>query len=276
MRPRPAVGKVGGFELILWQADEISCGRLDMKKHLGLLLGFVFVVCARAEVHVFVQNSNGVALVNYECTAGEVVRAFALDVSVDRGEIIGISNFFRGESKAGSTGYGIFPASLRDHIPIGTGTNIEWNASDYTPLASVGDLPGGTLPGLNSSGVTLEFGGLWDPTIVAAIPWVTGTLCALTLSQAANVSVAANVGRGGVVSAIPGSSLTPVFSSGLVGPAIISATLENGVMNIVFQGGQLQSAASADGQWTNTGDVSGNHIEPIGTNQIKFYRVRTF
>jgi len=148
-----------------------------MKKHLGWLLGFLFVVCARAEVHVYVQDSNGVALVNYECTAGEVVRAFALDVSVDRGEIIGISDFFRGGSKAGSTGYGIFPASLRDHIAVGAGTNIDWNASAYTPLAAVGDLPGGTLPGLNSSGVTLEFGGLWDPTIAAAIPWVTGTLC---------------------------------------------------------------------------------------------------
>jgi hypothetical protein len=245
-----------------------------MKKHLGLLLVFRLVVCARAEVRVFVQDSNGVATVNYECTAGEVVRAFALDVSVDRGEIVGISGFFRGESKAGGTGYGIFPASFRDHISVGTGTNINWDVSDYTPLAAAGDVPGGTLPGLNSSGVTLEFGGLWDPAVAAAIPAPTGTLCALKLSQAAKVSVAANVSRGGVVSAIPGSLIAPVFTGSLVGPAITSATLENGVMNILFKGGELQATTSVDGQWIDTGDVSGNHTEPLGTNQMKFYRVR--
>jgi hypothetical protein len=246
-----------------------------MKKHLGLLPVFLLAVCARAEVRVFVQDSNGVATVNYECTAGEVVRAFALDVSVDRGQIIGISDFFRGESKAGSTGYGIFPASLRDHISIGGGTNINWDVSDYTPLAAAGDVPGGTLPGLNSSGVTLEFGGLWDPTVAAAIPGPTGTLCTLTLNQAAMVSVAANVIRGGVVSAIPGSLITPVFTGGIVGPVITSTTFQNGVMNILFNGGELQTANSVDGQWTDTGDVSGNHTEALGTNQMKFYRVRS-
>ena len=245
-----------------------------MKKHLGWLVLLLLVVCAHAEVRVFVQDSNGVATVNYECTAGEVVRAFALDVSVDRGEIIGISNFFRGESKAGGTGYGIFPASLRDHIVVGAGTNINWDTSGYTPLAAPGDIPGGTLPGLNSSGVTLELGGLWDPTIAGAIPGPTGTLCALKLTQAAKVSVAANVARGGVVSAIPGSPITPVFTAGVVGPAVTSATLENGIINILFKGGELQTATSTDGQWSDTGDVSGNHTEPLGTNQMKFYRVR--
>jgi hypothetical protein len=32
------------------------------------------------------------------------------------------------------------------------------------------------LPGLNSSGVTLEFGGLWDPTVPAAVPPATGAV----------------------------------------------------------------------------------------------------
>jgi hypothetical protein len=228
-----------------------------------------------AEVRVFVQDSNGVACVKYECTAGEVVRAFALDVSVDRGQIIGISDFFRGESVAGATGYGIFPASFRDHITVGAGTNVNWNVSEYTPLAAPGDNPGGTLPGINSSGVTLEFGGLWDPSVPAAVPGPTGMLCALQLSQAAKVSVAANISRGGVVSAIPGSLLTPVFTGGLIGPAITSAALENGVVTVVFKGGQLQLASSADGPWTDTGNVSGHYTESLGTNLMKFYRVRS-
>ena len=121
---------------------------IDMKGYSGLLIVLLHMACARAEVRVFVQNSNGVACVMYQCTAGEVVRAFALDVSVDRGQIIGISNFFRGESRAGATGYGIFPASFRDRITVGAGTNINWNVSGYTPLAVVGDRPADTLPGL--------------------------------------------------------------------------------------------------------------------------------
>jgi hypothetical protein len=246
-----------------------------MKETLRLLIIMLLAASARAEVRVFVQDSNGVVSVEYQCTAGEVVRAFALDVSVDRGQIIGISNFFRGESKAGATGYGIFPASLRDHITIASGTNINWNVSGYTPLAVAGDLPGGTLPGLNSKGVTLEFEGLWDSSVPTAVPGPVGTLCTLTLSQAAKVSIAANTGRGSVVSAIPGSPITPVFTASLVGPAITSATLENGVMTIIFHGGELQSAASADGQWTDTGDVSGNHVESLGTSRMRFYRVRS-
>jgi hypothetical protein len=248
---------------------------MDMKKNLGLLIVFLSIVCAQAEVRVFVQDSNGVATVNYECTAGEIVRAFALDVSVDRGQIVGISDFFRGVSTPEATGYGIFPASLRDHISVGSGTNVNWNVSDYTPLASVADLPGGTSSGLNSTGVTLEFGGLWDPTVPSAIPGPTGMLCALKLSQGAKVSVGANAGRGGVVSAIPGSVITAMFTGALVGPAITSATLENGIMNILFKGGELETANSPYGQWSGTGDASGNFTEPLGTNQMKFYRVRS-
>jgi hypothetical protein len=245
------------------------------KKRMALLMAYLLVGCAQAEVRVFVQASNAVAYIEYECTAGEVVRAFALDVSVDRGQIIGISEFFRGESKAGATGYGIFPASLRDHITIAGGTNIDWEANGYTPLAVVGDNPGGTLPGLGSAGVTLEFGGLWDPSVPSAVPGPTGILCALTLSQPANVSVAANGIRGGVVSTVPGELIKPVFVGAAVGPAIIKATLENGAMNITFQGGELQTATTIDGKWTDTGDVSGNHVEVIGTNRMKFYRVRS-
>jgi hypothetical protein len=241
---------------------------------LGLLLTVLMVGPLQAEVRVFVQDTNGVAWINYQCTAGELVRAFALDVTVDQGQITGIFGFFRGESQAGATGYGIFPASLRDHIAVGGGTNIDWSGSDYTPLAVYSDSPENTQPGLNSAGVTLEFAGLWDPGIPTAIPGPTGTLCALQLSQAANVSVAPNIFRGGVVSAFFETIIQPVFIGSPVGPAITSATVANGVMTVQFHGGELQTAPTAGGPWSGTGDAGGTYQDPIGTNQSRFYRVR--
>ena len=224
---------------------------------------------------MFIQDIQGVASIKYECTAGELVRAFALDVSVDQGQIIGITNFFRGESKPGATGYGIFPASFRDHITVGAGTNIDWQASGYSPLAVPNDDPNGTLAGLNSSGVTLEFGALWDPQASQAMPGAAGTLCDLQLSQPAHVSIAPNVSRGGIVSAIPGSVITTVFAGATVGPAVTSAQVQQGVVTVLFQGGELQVSTSLSGQWTNTGNTSGTYTEPVQPNQVKFYRVRS-
>lgn len=232
------------------------------------------VASTQAEVRVFIADSNGIACLKYECTAGEIVRAFALDVSVDRGQITGVSNFFRGESKAGATGYGIFPASFRDHLAAGGVTNVNWGAPEYTPLAVAADSPSDTLPGLNSTGVTLELGGLWDPTIAAAIPGPAGVLCTLALSQPARASVTANLTRGGVISAFPANPISPRFTGAVVGPAILSTTIQNGTVTILFQGGELQTAPTVEGQWSGTGDVSGTHLEVLGTNQSRFYRVR--
>ena len=192
-----------------------------------LLLYYLLFASAQAEVRVFVQEENLGASIQYECTGGEVVRAFALNVTVDRGQIIGISNYFKGESTPAAQGYGIFPAAFRDHITVGTGTNINWEVPGYTPLAVVSDRPADTLPGLNSSGVTLEFGGLWDPTVPGAVPPASGTLCTLQISQAANVSVTANVSRGGVIPASSDITSQPIFIGGFVDPAFPAITGPN-------------------------------------------------
>jgi hypothetical protein len=246
-----------------------------MKRCLILLNMCLLGVSARSAVNVFVQDSNGVAVIKYECTAGEVVRSFALDVSVDKGWVVGISNFFRGESKVGARGYGIFPASFRDHITISSGTNANWDASDYTPLAVVADSPGSTLPGLNSSGVTLEFGGLWDAGTPTAIPPASGTLCTLLISEAAQVSIAANAIRGGVVSATPEVSITPVFVGGAVDPSVIitGIHLVGGVMTVSFKGGELETATAVAGPWTGTGNSSGTYTNSVGGVPARFYRV---
>jgi hypothetical protein len=248
-----------------------------MKNYLVLLSGCLLAPWAQAAVRVYVQDIGGVAWIKYECTAGEVVRAFALNVSVDEGQIVGISDFFRGESTAGARGYGIFPASFRDHITLGPGTNIDWSVSGYTPLAVVADRPGDTLPGLNSTGVTLEFGSLWDPTVPATIPDSVGNLCALQLSQSAHVSVAANFARGGVVSANPDVPVAPVFGGAAVVlpvPAITGMTLVDGLLTINFMDGELLSAPAVTGPWTGTGNTSGIFTNPVVGTSAQFFRVR--
>jgi hypothetical protein len=226
-------------------------------------------------VRVQVQDVQGVAWIRYECTAGEVVRAFALDVAVNRGQIVGITDYLRGESKGNARGYGVFPASFRDHLTVNSGTNVNWDVAAYSPVAVTLDAPGSTLPGLNTSGVTLEFGALWDPAVPTASPAATGTLCALQLSEAAQVSVGANALRGGVVSASADRPVTPVFVGAWVDPAIrISAiTMRDGTVTISFQGGELETATSVEGPWTGTGNFSGEYVESVGATPARFYRV---
>ena len=252
-----------------------SFRRFPIKRYLAFLIAFPVVATASAGVRVFVQSSNAVAWVNYECTAGEVVRAFALDVSVDRGRIIGISEFFRGLSTAANQGYGIFPAAFRDYLTIGPAINLNWNVSGYTPLAVKADNPVDTLAGLNSSGVTLEFGGLWEPNVPAAVPGPTGTLCSLHVSEGTTVTVKANLSRGGVVSAEPGVILAPVFTGAFVQPPeITDLSLTNGLLTVKFAGGELETALTVAGPWTGTGDFDGRYTESVGNDPRKFYRVR--
>jgi hypothetical protein len=245
---------------------------IAMKSFL-LFIPLLLALSARANVQVFVQATNGLAYIGYKCTAGEVVRSFALDVTVDRGQILEITNYFRGPSTVAAQGYGIFPASFRDIVTVSSGTNADWNVSGYSPLAVTADNPGGTLPGLNSSGVTLELGAFWDPSLPSAIPPASGTLCALRISQTANVTLAANLSRGGIVAAPPDLLITPQFIGALVGPAITSATLSNGVMTVLFQGGELETAPAVDGPWTGIGNTSGIYTNQTPDDPARFYRV---
>ena len=248
---------------------------LSMSKWLLVITGCVAALSARATVRVFVQDANGVARIQYECTAGEVVRAFALDVTVDQGIIFGISDFQVGVSKPGAVGYGIFPASFRDHATVISGTNVTYDLNLYTPLAVPSDSPGGTLPGLNSSGVTLELGGLWDPAVPNARPAATGILCSLHLSRAANVVVTPNVSRGGIVLSPPDVLTTPLFNGAFVDAdaVITSAQVSNGIIALTFKGGELETAPSAAGPWTGTGNSSGIYTAAIANSPTTFYRV---
>jgi len=246
-----------------------------MNPPLSLLAACLFATSCSASVRVFIQDVNGAAWLKYQCTAGEVVRDFALDVTVDQGVIFGVSDFLVGVSKPAAQGYGIFPASFRDHATVGSGTNVTFDLTQYSPLAVVTDYPGDTQPGLNSSGITLELGGLWDPNLPAALPGATGTLCALHLSRAANVSVAPNSSRGGIIASPPDVVLTTSFTGAFVDAdaVILSATATNGILQLTFKGGELETAPAVSGPWTGTGNSSGNYAEAITLSGSKFYRV---
>ena len=244
-----------------------------MPKYILFLIVWLFAATTQATVRVVVRDTNGVAWITYQCTAGEVVRAFALNVSVDQGQIFGISDYFVGVSQPGSKGYGIFPASFRDHATVSSATNVSYDLTQYNPLAVLADNHGGTLPGLKSSGVTLELGALWDASVAGAAPGSSGTLCALHLTRAANVSVAPNISRGGIILS-PSDILAQVQFIGAFVDAdavITSQTISHGVLTLTFKGGELESGPAVTGPWTGTGNSSGFYTEVIGTN--KFYRV---
>ena len=52
-----------------------------VKKALILCVLLVLAGSARATVQVYVEENSGKAWIKYNCTAGELVRAFALDVT---------------------------------------------------------------------------------------------------------------------------------------------------------------------------------------------------
>ena len=127
------------------------------------------------------------------------VRAFALDISVDNGTIVGISDYNVGECNSVSKGYGIFPGT----IDVNTG---DGSINDVgSPVAPAVDQ--GALGGLGTSGITIEMGSLFDDD--ANAPADSGTLCKIKLSLtngSATVDLEENTTRGGIVLENPGTS----------------------------------------------------------------------
>ncbi len=179
-------------------------------KRLSVLLAVLVVAGpALAAVRIIVEPDGNMAAIKYE-TDGEKVRAFALDITVDAGTIIGISDFMRGESTAENPGYGIFPANFSRYITVDpdTGDVAAWDIEDYTPVADPCDP--GALGGLGTDGITIEMGALYYPPDDNSpnAPPNSGTLCRLTLSTEANVTVSLNEIRGGIVLTDPDVAAT--------------------------------------------------------------------
>jgi hypothetical protein len=184
-----------------------------MKKLRMLLAVLVAASPALAAVRITAVPDGTKVAINY-ATDGEKVRAFALDITVDKGKIVTISDFIRGESTAAKPGYGIFPANFARYITVNadTGEVAKWDVNDYTPVADPCD--SGALGGLGTNGITIEMGALYYPTADNSpnAPPNSGTLFKLTLSETATVTVALNEIRGGVVLTDPEKPATVTLS----------------------------------------------------------------
>jgi hypothetical protein len=194
-----------------------------MRKLMLIVAALIIAAPALATVEIGVSDiGGGQAAITYNCTAGEAVRAFALDVTVDAGTIDAVSGFHTGESLAPGEGYGIFPGNFRDYIDPAA---PDWGDANYTPVAPSGDPD--ALGGLGTAGVTLELGSLY---VDANAPGGSGTLCVLTVSASCNMCVDLNASRGSVVledaNAAPTNALPVCEAISVVsGPACWEAPL---------------------------------------------------
>ena len=187
-----------------------------MRRLVFFLVILMVVSTASATVEIIVKNVNGMAEIHYKTTAAEPISAFALDVTVDAGNITGISGFVRGESSAAAPGYGIFPASFAAAVTVDpeTGEVSDWGLANYTPLAN--PRHPGALGGLDTPGVTLEMGTLYATEEDA--PALEGLLCKLALSEAATITIGLNEIRGGIVMKDATKAIDPILGSALISP----------------------------------------------------------
>ena len=150
---------------------------------------------------ISVDEGQGIVRIDYDAGDEKVLpRAFALDIKVDGGATIEfVSDYKVGFSIATDPGYGIFPGSIQ--FDSATGEVIDWG----TPVADRTLYPKGTLPGLGTSGITIEMSSLYLDELDA--PLVSDTLCKISVDLHGNSLVNLNItgnrkrvsGSGGIV-----------------------------------------------------------------------------
>lgn len=176
-----------------------------MKKTLVVLSVVMLTAPAWAGVAITVTDlGDGKASIDY--SGADLVRAFALDITVDAGTIDAISDFVIGDD---NNGYGIFPANFSRNIVVDpvTGDVSDWAVAGYTPVADAGDP--GALGGLGTSGITIEMGSLYD----TKAPPLSGTLCVITCSEPCRVTVTTNATRGNVVLEDASEAVVDLFAA---------------------------------------------------------------
>lgn len=180
-----------------------------MRKVSLILAILLFAAPALAQEAVVVIScdiniATGVVTVYYDATGSpNDVRAFALDISVDKGVITSVEPNIVGESEQGNKGYGIFPSSFAQNIDP---NDPNWEDPNYSPLGDPCDLPGDTKPGLDTNAITVEMGALYSEPIDSS-PNAPGDGPAVLLTftiagingGSVNVTIEENEGRGGVV-----------------------------------------------------------------------------
>ncbi len=152
---------------------------------------------------VAVHDGAGVVAIYYDSNTppGPLPRAFALDVTVDNGTILSLSDL--------SLKYWVYPGSI-DINDAGEVNDVG------TPVADYNDLPSDTEFGLGTSGITLEMGSLYVGGPNAPDPCA--LLIKVMVSTDCNLTLAGNVGRGKTVMEGAAQGVTNLPISILVSP----------------------------------------------------------
>lgn len=178
-----------------------------MKKVALALLVLAIAMPAMADVNIGLTRDANVVTIDYECTAGEAVRAFALNVDVNNG------GFIVGSVVPNTDDYWVYPTNM-------TFTIVDGN--------TVVDEYGSPIAGESNAGGVLEMASLYgenDPCRQDAPP-SSGILCTFAIdancaiAESFTVSLDLNAQRGGVVLEDPDAAVTVNLPSDLVVPCI--------------------------------------------------------
>jgi len=158
-----------------------------MKKVIFALVALLIAAPAWADVLITCEDQGGgVVQISYDATGEDpnLVRAFALDITVNDGNIIDVNC-------ADNPDYYIYPGSI---------VIVDGEVTDYGSAVAPSDDPG-ALGGLGTGGVTLEMGSLYaatDPEHPDPPP-ASGVVCTITVDTSCIVTIDENVVRGGGV-----------------------------------------------------------------------------
>lgn len=173
-----------------------------MRKVSLILAVLLFAAPALARVDIICEQigDTNEVLVRYVVTVGEpnIVRAFALDITVDNGVITEVNDDV-------SAWYDIYPGS----ISIVDGNVVD----DGNAVADPCD-HSDTQLGIDSNGVTVEMGALYSPPDDAHGPPLTGDLLTFFVSESCHVTITENGTRGGVVLTDPNQAPDDVNAPG--------------------------------------------------------------
>ena len=154
-----------------------------MKKIILLLAVMLMTAPAMAAVTITVtDDGGGWALIEYDATSeADFVRAFALNITADDANIIDIDS--------ANASYWVYPGTID--------INDAGGVNDVGSPIAPSDAPG-ALGGLDTNGVTIEMGALFEAGVDPE-PAATGTLLRVQVDGACTVCVVGNSIRGNVV-----------------------------------------------------------------------------
>lgn len=206
-----------------------------MRKLVLLLVAMLLAAPAMGAVSVTCSHEgSGVFAISYDASGeAELVRAFALDITVDAGTIDSISDY----STDGS-GYGIYPGSITI-----SGGSVSAYGDPIAPSADPG-----ALGGLGTGGITVEMGSLYEAGVDTP-PGTSGLLCKVATTGAGQLNITTNATRGAVVLE-DASQATVADSSCVVAVDPVLGTKWDPLMC----GGQSLGDATCDGG-INLGDL---------------------